>query len=243
MTNKINERIVEIKTFCEKNSDPGVVKKYSRYFNEGYDAYGVSRKIFDEQVKKYFNLWKKDMDINDFLLMGERLIVSGKYEEAGFAILFASFLKKDYNKEMFERFGSWLENGICNWAHTDILSTKIIPVFILNNLVEPTELSRWIKSKSVWKRRAVPVSLLVPLKKNLSPDMILTIIEPLMTDDEKKVQQGLGWLLRETWKLYPGETEKFLTKHKDSCGRIIIQYATEKMDKEHKEKFRRTKRK
>jgi len=57
------------------------------------------------------------------------------------------------------------------------------------------------------------------------------------------VQKGLGWFLREAWKIYPEETEGFLLKWKDTCGRIIIQYATEKMDKENRDRFRRTKKK
>ena len=69
------------------------------------------------------------------------------------------------------------------------------------------------------------------------------MIEPLMTDDEKFVQKGLGWFLREAWKKHPLETEDFMLKWKDRCGRIIIQYATEKMDRENKERFRRARKK
>jgi hypothetical protein len=55
------------------------------------------------------------------------------------------------------------------------------------------------------------------------------------------MQKGLGWFLREAWTICPEETEDFLLKWKESCGRIIIQYATEKMDKENRDRFRRTK--
>ena len=71
--------------------------------------------------------------------------------------------------------------------------------------------------------------------------VILPIIEPLMLDKSEYVQKGLGTLLRELWKKYPQQIEKFLLKWKDTCGRKIIQYATEKMDKEKRVLFRKSK--
>jgi 3-methyladenine DNA glycosylase AlkD len=62
-----------------------------------------------------------------------------------------------------------------------------------------------------------------------------------MTDKERVVHQGLGWFLREAWKRYPEPVEEFLMKWKDTAARLIFQYATEKMSKEYREKFRRTK--
>jgi 3-methyladenine DNA glycosylase AlkD len=70
---------------------------------------------------------------------------------------------------------------------------------------------------------------------------LFQIIEALMLDSDKFVQKGLGWFLREAWKRHPEETEDFLLKWKDACGRTIVQYATEKMDKVNKGRFRRVK--
>ncbi|MBC8488945.1 MAG: DNA alkylation repair protein [Bacteroidetes bacterium] len=62
-----------------------------------------------------------------------------------------------------------------------------------------------------------------------------------MLDESEDVQKGLGTLLRELWKKYPDETEDFLLKWKDDCGRLIIRYATEKMDKESNKRFKKSK--
>ncbi|MBK7634647.1 MAG: DNA alkylation repair protein [Saprospiraceae bacterium] len=67
------------------------------------------------------------------------------------------------------------------------------------------------------------------------------MVEPLMCDDSEYVQKGIGTLLRGMWKKYPSQIEDFLLKWKDKCGRLIIQYATEKMDKEYRMKFRKIK--
>jgi len=65
------------------------------------------------------------------------------------------------------------------------------------------------------------------------------MIEPVMPDDSEYVQKGMGTLLRTLWKKYPEEVESFLFEWKDSCGRFIIQYATEKMVKDYRKTFRR----
>ncbi|MBK7098081.1 MAG: DNA alkylation repair protein [Sphingobacteriales bacterium] len=62
-----------------------------------------------------------------------------------------------------------------------------------------------------------------------------------MEDNEEDVQNGLDTLLREIWKKQPEKTERFLSKWKDKCGRKIIHYATEKMDRDNKAKFQKTK--
>ncbi|MFQ6070031.1 MAG: DNA alkylation repair protein [Candidatus Aminicenantales bacterium] len=239
----IEEKFLEIRRFCEKNANPEIVKKYSRYFTEGYDAYGLDQKTFESQRDKWLEQWKKDLTLDDFFLLGDKLISTGKYEEASFAIAFVYSNKKEFVAETFNKLGSWLEKGIINWAHTDFLSGKVLSYFFTNRILELESLKEWTESASKWKRRSVPVTLIDVLNMDVPLKKLFSIIEPLMLDTEKFVQKGLGWFLREAWKKYPEKTEDFLLKWKDTCGRIIIQYATERMDKENRERFRRAKKK
>ena len=86
-----------------------------------------------------------------------------------------------------------------------------------------------MKSPHKYMRRAVPVMLIKALesRKDLKP--FFRVIEPLMHDEERVVQQGTGWFLREAWKRNPKPVEAFLLKHKETAARLIYQYATEKM--------------
>jgi 3-methyladenine DNA glycosylase AlkD len=239
--NKIEERFLEIRRFCKKNANPEIVKKYSRYFTEGYDAYGLDQKTYESQRDKWLELWEKDFTLDDFVLLGDKLIATGKYEEASFAIGFIYSLTDKFTAETFDKLGNWLENGIVNWAHTDVLSGKALSYFITKKIVDIESLKEWNDSVSKWKRRSVPVTLIDALKMDVPLERLFHIIEPLMLDGEKFVQKGLGWFLREAWKVHPEKTEDFLLKWKDTCGRTIIQYATEKMDKENRSRFRRAK--
>jgi 3-methyladenine DNA glycosylase AlkD len=241
MMNKIDRKFSEVRQFCEENANPDNVKKYSRYFTEGYDAYGLDKNMYLTQRDKWLTEWEEEFSFIDFLELGNKLIATGKYEEASFAVSFMYSNTNKFTKETFEKLGLWLENGIVNWAHTDVLSGNALSYFFTAKILEIEAFSSWTNSESIWKKRAVPVTLVQILKEDVSFERIFAVITPLMMDEAKKVQQGLGWLLREAWKKEPSITEEFLLKWKDSCGRTIIQYATEKMTKEYRLKFRREK--
>lgn len=240
---KVEEKFNIIREFCKSNGNPEIVKKYARYFTEGYDGYGLSKEIFENQSDKWLELWKDEFDINDYLLLGEKLVSTGKFEEASMAITFLAANIEKLTSDHLMQIGNWLENGIRNWGHTDVLSGSVLSPLITNKIVDIESFVPWIQSDSKWKRRSIPVTLIDALKMDIPLERILALIDPLMSDNEKFVQKGLGWFLREAWKKYTEQTEKFLLKWKDTCGRTIIQYATEKMTKEYRKKFRREKNK
>jgi len=88
----------------------------------------------------------------------------------------------------------------------------------------------------------VPVALIKLMKETKRVEEYVRFIEPLMMDAEREVHQGVGWFLREAWKIDPEPVEEFLLKYKNTAARLIFQYATEKMTPEGKARFRREKR-
>lgn len=236
----IDSKVKEIRVFCESNSNPEIIKKYSRYFKEGYDGYGIDEKIFKEQIDKWIEQWKDEMTIDSYLTLGDELL-HGRYDEKNLAISFIKSQRNYYSKDTFIRIGNWFDYGINNWATTDVLCMLVLSSLIIDKVIDLGDLKSWNNSESEWKRRAVPVTLVELIKKDLKPDEAIEIIEPLMLDDSEYVQKGIGTLLRGLWKKYPSDIENFLMKWKDKCGRLIIQYSTEKMDKEYRKKFRKSK--
>ena len=236
-----DEILHEFQVFCSENADPAIIKKYSHYFVEGYDAYGVSGKKLEEFHGNIFNKYRAALGFDGFLSLGDRLVKTGKYEDASLALMFAADFTKEYKPEHFERFGYWLDDGIRNWAHADSMAGGILPVFMKNKIVPYTAFSPWRSAESKWKRRVVPVSLIKELKT--CPDVTewLDFLNPMMLMPEKVVHQGLGWFLREAWKLFPVPVETFLLKWKDSAPRLIIQYATEKMTSDQKARYKKGK--
>ncbi|MDX2413597.1 MAG: DNA alkylation repair protein [Bacteroidales bacterium] len=237
----IEEKVKEIREFCIKNSDQSIVDKYSRYFKEGYDGYGIDKNTYEAQRDLWISDWSTEMTLESYLDLGDKLMLTGKYEEKSFAISFLESEKKNFRVSTFDRIGAWFDMGIDNWATTDVLCMLVLPVFLTESIIDYGKLTEWNTAESEWQRRAVPVTLIELARKSLEPGIALALIEPLMLDESEYVRKGLGTLLRTLWKSYPSEVEEFLLKWKDTCGRIIIQYACEKMDKEYRKLFRKTK--
>jgi 3-methyladenine DNA glycosylase AlkD len=238
---KIQDRVAEIRRFCEANRNPALVEKYRKYFVEGYDAYGLGQDVMEPQRDLWLQQWGK-LGLGGFLKLGDRLVETGKYEEGTFAIWFAAAFKDDFTPETLDKLGRWLDHGLRNWAHIDFLSGEVLSRFVTEQIVPLQAFSVWRRASSKWKRRAVPVTLVRAVKRDKVPvARLLAFIDPMMRDEEKVVRQGLGWFLREAWKKHPAPVEAFLLKWKDSCGRLIIQYATERMSPAEKARFAKSK--
>lgn len=181
------------------------------------------------------------MSLEKYLDLGDEFMRTGKFEEKSIVIAFVASERKNYTPKTFDRIGNWFEMGISNWATTDVLCMLVLSSFLMDRIISFDDLKPWTNSKSEWKRRAVPVILVELLKVDLEPSVALSTIEPLMLDDSEYVQKGIGTLLRGLWKKHPEEIENFLLEWKDSCGRKIVHYTTEKMDKERRKRFKRIK--
>ena len=230
----------EITVFCRSNSDDAIIRKYSRYFKNGqYDAYGLPLDIINGKVKEI-----TDRPGTDYNLLREvSLILAGgkKFEEVTFAFLFYKTFIKKADRRVFDDITLWYERGIGNWAHSDSICGELLFPLLKKNIIIYKDFEPWLTGRNKFQRRSVPVALIkqVKLKKVVQP--YLDFVEPLMKDSEREVHQGIGWFLREAWRIDNEEVEKLLLRWKESAARLIYQYACEKMSSEAKTKFRRTK--
>ncbi len=228
-----------LQLFGEKNADPAIVEKYSRYFREGYDAYGLAQGLVKEKVTELLALpgMNQEMALELSLL----LVKSPKYEMTALAILLLQAYHKQWTPETFLTVEKWFAIGITNWAQTDYICGELMNLFFKKGLVSLPTLEPWRTAPGKFRRRAAVVSLIKPMKISTDFTPWFTFIEPMMHDPAREVHQGLGWFLREAWKKQPGPTENFLFRYKDTAPRLIFQYATEKMTPEGKEMFRKKK--
>jgi hypothetical protein len=235
-----NELFKEAREFCESNADAALVEKYSRYFKEGvYDAWGVGQALFEAKWKELIK--EKQVDIPLVIEAAPLLFESGKYEETSFVLIIIKELPKQYNREVFDAIGKMFEYGIYNWAHADTLGMFIMPKFLKQGIVEIGDFLPWLVSPYKFQRRTVPVTLIKSLKTTDDFRVLFNMLEPLMSDPEREVHQGMGWFLREAWKLNHEVTEEFLLKWKNTAPRLIFQYACEKMTEDDKLRFRKEK--
>jgi len=229
----------DIHAYCQRHADPKIVQKYSRFFKEGYDAYGLTDQQLTDKVTALLNTPSINLPL--ILRTAPLLLKTGKYEETSFAILLVHAHRDQLNRKTFDAVEKWFNVGIVNWAHCDVLCSLLMKEFLARRIITLDDLSDWRTARNKHQRRAVPVAMLNLLKTAKDYRPLLKFIDPLMRDPEEKVQQGLGWFLREAWKLKPEPVEAFLLKHKNTAPRKVYQYATEKMTPEDKNRFKKQK--
>ena len=229
----------ETEAVCKANADPAIVLKYSKYFKEGYVAYGVSSEQLNARADKILTMaGMTNKQVNSICL---QLVKSPKYEMTSVAVLLLTKSKKQWDQETFHALENLFGSGISNWGHTDFICGEIIPELIKKKLISMDSLKPWRKATNKFQRRAAVVGLIKPMKKADDFKPYFEFIAPMMMDPERVVHQGLGWFLREAWKKQPIPAGNFLLKWKDSAARLIFQYATEKMTPEEKSRFRKEK--
>lgn len=234
-----SELIEDIRRFCTENQNTENALKTKRYFKEAPDCYGLTQPQMNEKAKQMVR--QKTITLQTVSEAIPELFKSKKYEEVTIGLLLVNGFEKQYSKELFGEIGTWFSYSIYNWAHADTLGMFILPKFFKHKIIEAKDFKSWLKSKYKFQRRCVPVTLIKTLKTRDNFLSLFKFLEPLMMDPQREVHQGMGWFLRECWKIRPIETEEFLLKWKDMAPRLIIQYATEKMGKEEKERYRRGK--
>jgi len=230
----------EVRAYCLRKANPERVRKYARFFVEGYDAYGLDNRDPDWETSR--QSWSERLSAagpNVYLDAGDLLVATGKYEEASFAILFAEDALERATPEVLDRIARWFDGGIRNWAHTDVLCGRVLSPLLERRVAEIGALRTWLASPHKFQRRAVPVALIPLLDAGWDPADLLRLVEPVMMDPEKPVQQGVGWFLREAWKRHPKPVEKLLLQYRSTAPRVIYQYATEKMTVAQRQRFRR----
>ncbi len=234
-----NKLYQDILLYCLANSNPVNVEKYSRYFKGGYDAHGLSQPQINDKVKELAR--NKHISLSTIFETAPMLFNSGKYEEISFVLLLINSRDSFYTTDTLEKIENLFTIGIYNWAHADTLGMMVLPKFVKRNIVGFDYFKKWIYSPYKFQRRCAPVTLIKNIKNIDKVEKLFDVIEPLMFDTEREVHQGVGWFLKKAWEIYPLETEAFLLIYKDVSPRLIFQIACEKMEREHKVLFKKTK--
>jgi len=233
-------RYQEIFKYCENyffdHENPSLVIKNSRYYKEGYDAYGLS----DEELRelKYLVLDNYQPSPLEIAELGSIFFGTGKFEFSSLAILLLKKHRPRLSREIYEIVKGWFEKGVENWTHADMLCFKITPVFLELELATVEDFLGWLDSSSKWARRAVPVTFIYLIDK-VPAQELLEHVKPLLNDRDHAVQQGLGWFLKKLWQKNPREVEEYLQENKKKMPRTVVEEATRKMTRDKKKKFRK----
>ena len=215
-------------------------KDLKKYIGTGLDFIGLS-------TPKQREIYKVNYDFNKLPLKQQLEIWdeiwrhSNLYESLTQALYFISEHKEEFDtKTLFTITKNWV-GKIDNWAHSDGLSDLFSYLLEKDAALVYPQLKIWNTSKNPWERRQSLVGLLEYSKKRkkvLSVNKLLSLVKPLLSDENYFVQKGLGWTLREIGNVYPKETWNFLVKHHAQISAVAFSAAIEKLSVKEKQELK-----
>jgi 3-methyladenine DNA glycosylase AlkD len=123
------------------------------------------------------------------------------------------------------------DDVVRDWATCDMLCGKVLRTLVLRSPKNAKAMLRWSRSKNLWRRRAAAVAFVNEAKKGEHDALVFEICTRLVRDEERFVQLGCGWVLRELSLASLRETVTFIEAHIGSVSREGLRYAIEKMPK------------
>lgn len=233
----MRQYLIEVESEMKKLADDAYKQSNERFAIPR--SIGVPTAAQRERLKRGFSFsmlpdneqWK----IWNFIFRNSR-----QHEAQMAALRFAENRVSTNGKREWNFLRGWTD-FIDNWAHSDVLSK--VYSFLLDHhpeLLLP-QLKKWNRSTNPWKRRTSVVSTIYyasPRRTPPSPETVLSLIEPLLNDQDLYVQKGVGWQLREAYKLWPEKILAFLEEHVTELPAITFSYATEQLSTNDKERFK-----
>jgi 3-methyladenine DNA glycosylase AlkD len=201
---------------------------YQRFFKEPLDnpvglKSAALRKVFSSCYKQFRH--HSGRDIFDAC---DRLLASNERYMRSLAFEWTSKVSDDFSAKDIDRFESWLENYVNDWAGCDTLCGPL-GLFVLKFPQSVSRIFKWTKSKNRWFRRAGAVSLILSLRKGRLLKEAFKTADALLLDEDDMVQKGYGWMLKEASNIFPKEVIDFVDARKARMPRTALRYAIEKL--------------
>ncbi|MCB2212594.1 DNA alkylation repair protein [bacterium] len=246
----------EVRAFCRANADADIAAKYARFFVEGYDPWGVDSKLLEKQRQQWLDDWDDALGLDGWLELADELTAGEKYEEISFGISFVAARRERFDGTVLPHVTGWLERGrVRNWAHADVLACDLIQALLLDGHNSLADLELWKTAADKYQRRVAATSAMALLEgvminaggrpvgdkipaRAVPIRELLAYVQPLVNDDIKQVQQGVGWFLKKAWEAFPDDTEAWLLEHKAEIKPLVMRTAIEKVPKDRKAAFR-----
>ena len=206
------------------------------------ESYGVSIPVL-RVIAAELSKWGTRRPVQVFALT-ERLWRNGSREERVIAAKMLERLGKVWWERTLE-VASGFVGSIRNWEECDQLGC-----FGLRNIVQrhpEAVLPRcaiWVQDEDKWTRRfGVAVLTSLPKDKGYRPSKDeFAVLERVMADEAREVQDAVAWALREIGGRHPAAVADYLQRHASGAGRVtrrIVKQALKALPAQDREALRR----
>jgi hypothetical protein len=223
----------------EALQSPAEREKIRRHFKTGEGEYGEGDEFLGVRMGQVFALAKEFVDMPTAEI--ERLLESPIHEvrAGGLSIMDKQARRKrtpgPRRKELFDLYLCRIDR-INNWDLVDLAAPYVVGGYLLDR---PRDvLDDLARSPNVWERRTAIVATARFLREG-EVDDTFRIAALLLDDDHDLIHKAVGGWLREAGTKDRQRLLAFLDEHAATMPRTALRYATEHLDDELREHYRR----
>jgi 3-methyladenine DNA glycosylase AlkD len=115
-----------------------------------------------------------------------------------------------------------VRRGGC-WAHVDLLATNVIGAVVAAHPKTRKFLPPWAKDDDFWVRRTALLAQERELKRGRGDfELFERIAAPMLHEREFFIRKAIGWVLRETSKLRPELSHRFLAANLERVSGLTL---------------------
>jgi 3-methyladenine DNA glycosylase AlkD len=229
------ERFVEE---LRRHQSDDELRKIKRYFRTGEGEYAEGDTFIGVRMGQVFELAKRFIAMEPSEI--ERLLGSDIHEvrAGGLSIMDKQARRKrtpeERRRELYELYRRRIDR-IDNWDLVDLAAPVVVGGYLADRDRSPLyELAR---SRNIWERRTA-VYATTYLIRRAEVDEAFAIAELLLDDDEDLIHKAVGSCLRWAGDKDPGRLRTFLDEHAAEMPPTMVRYATEKLDKAERDRYR-----
>jgi 3-methyladenine DNA glycosylase AlkD len=236
----MEKELQEVERALKKLADKTRATHDARYYNTRFICLGLNAKSQQSLFKNGYSF--SELDHTTQKKIWNFIFKNAKTHEAmNQALMYFDARRDQLEPADWRVLKSWASR-VENWVHSDTLCgiySRLHEQY--PELVYP-QLLTWNRAKNPWLRRISIVSLIYYVSPNRKAPSVLRVfplVTSLIRDKDPYVQKGVGWTLRECYKLRPESTFAFLKHYIKDLAPTSFSYATEKVTKKEKETLKK----
>ncbi|MCC6929158.1 MAG: DNA alkylation repair protein [Gemmatimonadaceae bacterium] len=209
-------------------ADPAVRAGGERYFKGVIPFIGVKAPVV-RRVARDLVARHRTMEIETLVQAALTLLRQPHMEEKQLGIVMLERLARRWPPTLLDDIDRMFDDVTNDWATCDAIAGRLIHPMMQRDARIAARMVRWSKGAHPWRQRAAAVAFVKSARRGAHNATILAICHQLAQRDDRFVQLGMGWVLRELSQADRDAVIAFLRDHDSIIRREAFRYATEKM--------------
>jgi len=225
---KARKVVLEIAAKLKAQGDPTRAREQERYMKHVVRCHGLRMKDVDEFFKTESLLCRGQEETEDGGALALLLLQSEYQEEKELGIRLWKLGDEELRASVFEK------GLVTGWAICDSACSRILREGCKKDSGWRERVSRWgTGATNLWTVRASCVAFICTLNDEVCRTAALVAADYAISNSpfkqERFVQLGIGWLVREIGVVDAGQANHFIRQHLGLFSAEGLRYATEKL--------------